>query len=87
MTYYIEHAPCGRSGRRFGLRNGEPFCWDQYLAMAFAQRTYRESLRDIEACLHSMQAFASARIERATLPRKPKWDNLPWQGKASAEKH
>jgi hypothetical protein len=29
-------------------------CWDQYLAMAFAQLTYRESLRDIEACLHSM---------------------------------
>ena len=29
-------------------------CWDQYLAMAFAQLTYRESLRDIEACLESM---------------------------------
>jgi hypothetical protein len=26
-------------------------CRDQYLAMAFAQLTYRESLRDIEACL------------------------------------
>ena len=25
-------------------------CWDQFLAMAFAQLTYRESLRDIEAC-------------------------------------
>jgi len=31
-------------------------CWDQYLAMAFAQLTYRESLRDIEACLRSMQS-------------------------------
>ena len=30
-------------------------CWDQYLAMAFAQLTYRESLRDIEACLRSVQ--------------------------------
>src|SRR6202795_1315773 len=30
-------------------------CWDQYLAMAFAQLTYRESLRDIEACLYSVQ--------------------------------
>lgn len=30
-------------------------CWDQFLAMAFAQLTYRESLRDIEACLRSMQ--------------------------------
>ena len=29
-------------------------CWDQYLAMAFAQLTYRESLRDIEACLRSL---------------------------------
>ncbi len=26
-------------------------CWDQYCCMAFAQLTYRESLRDIEACL------------------------------------
>ena len=29
-------------------------CWDQYLTMAFAQLTYRESLRDIEACLRSV---------------------------------
>ena len=29
--------------------------WDQYLAMAFAQLTYRESLRDIAACLRSVQ--------------------------------
>ena len=31
-------------------------CWNQFLAMAFAQLTYRESLRDIEACLGSMQS-------------------------------
>jgi len=30
-------------------------CWDQFLCMAFAQLTYRESLRDIEACLRSVQ--------------------------------
>ncbi len=30
-------------------------CWDQYLCMAFAQFTYRESLRDIEACLRSIR--------------------------------
>jgi IS4 transposase len=30
-------------------------CWDQYLCMAFAQLTYRESLRDIEACLRATQ--------------------------------
>jgi transposase len=29
-------------------------CWDQLLAMGFAQFTYRESLRDIEACLRSV---------------------------------
>jgi hypothetical protein len=28
--------------------------WDQFLAMGFAQFTYRESLRDIEACLRSV---------------------------------
>src|ERR1017187_4495663 len=32
----------------------EAFLRDQYLAMAFAQLTYRESLRDIEACLRSV---------------------------------
>src|SRR2546427_2440616 len=47
-------------------------CWDQYIAMAFAQFTYRESLRDIEACLRSMSSklyhmgFRS-RIARSTL--------------------
>src|SRR4030066_254382 len=30
-------------------------CWDQFLCMAFAQLTYRESLRDIEVCLRSAQ--------------------------------
>jgi hypothetical protein len=29
-------------------------CLDQFLALAFAQLTYRESLRDIETCLRSM---------------------------------
>ena len=29
-------------------------CWDQYLSMAFAQLTYREGLRDIEACLRAL---------------------------------
>ena len=30
-------------------------CLDQYYCMAFAQVTYRESLRDIEACLRAQQ--------------------------------
>ncbi len=29
-------------------------CWDQFLVMAFAQLTFRESLRDIETCLRAM---------------------------------
>ena len=29
-------------------------CWNQFLCMAFAQLTHRESLRDIEACLGSV---------------------------------
>ncbi len=47
-------------------------CWDQFLSMAFAQLTYRESLRDIEACLRSMRGklyhmgFRS-RVARSTL--------------------
>jgi len=31
-------------------------CLDQYLCMAFAQLTYRESLRDIEACLQAQKS-------------------------------
>lgn len=47
-------------------------CWDQYLAMAFAQLTYRESLRDIEACLRSMNGKLyhmgfRGRVARTTL--------------------
>jgi len=30
-------------------------CLDQYLCMAFAQLTYRESLRDIEVCLRAVE--------------------------------
>jgi len=49
-------------------------CWDQYLAMAFAQLTYRESLRDIEACLRSMQGKLyhlgfRGKVARSTLGR------------------
>jgi Domain of unknown function (DUF4372)/Transposase DDE domain len=47
-------------------------CWDQFLCMAFAQLTYRESLRDIEACLRAVQSKLyhlgiRARIARSTL--------------------
>jgi hypothetical protein len=44
-------------GRHHGDSNFRGFsCWDQLLAMAFAQLTYRESLRDIESCLRALQS-------------------------------
>jgi hypothetical protein len=56
-----------------GDSHGRGFsCWDQYLSMAFAQLTYRESLRDIEACLRSMSGKLyhigfRGRVARSTL--------------------
>jgi hypothetical protein len=55
-----------------GVRPRGFSCWDQYLSMAFAQLTYREGLRDIEACLRSLggklyhMGFHS-RVSRSTL--------------------
>ena len=40
---------------RGNYRTRDFSCRDQFLAMAFAQLTYRESLRDIETCLRSVQ--------------------------------
>ncbi len=47
-------------------------CLDQYLCMAFAQLTYRESLRDIEACLRAQadklyHMGIKGRVSRSTL--------------------
>jgi hypothetical protein len=47
-------------------------CMDQYFCMAFAQLTYRESLRDIEACLRSRKEKLyhlgiRGRVSRSTL--------------------
>jgi hypothetical protein len=54
----IDHAPIhefrrcvARYEADYRLRSFS--CWDQFLCMAFAQLTYRESLRDIEACLRA----------------------------------
>lgn len=44
-------------------------CLDQYLCMAFAQLTYRESLRDIEACLRSQAAKLYHMGFRSTVAR------------------
>lgn len=47
-------------------------CYDQFLCMAFAQLTYRESLRDIETCLRAMDpklyhAGIRGKVSRSTL--------------------
>jgi len=47
-------------------------CLDQFLCMAFAQLSYRESLRDIESCLRAMQnklyhMGIRARVSKSTL--------------------
>jgi hypothetical protein len=47
-------------------------CRDQFLCMAFAQLTFRESLRDIETCLRSVEsklyhAGFRSRVSRSTL--------------------
>jgi len=47
-------------------------CYDQFLCLAFAQLTYRESLRDIETCLRALQpklyhAGLRGRVARSTL--------------------
>ena len=55
----VEHLPHKEFQKCVARYRGDYYlksfsCWDQFLAMAFAQLTYRESLRDIEACLHSV---------------------------------
>jgi len=56
-------------------------CTDQFLCMAFAQLTYRESLRDIEACLRSMRSKLyhmgiRGQVSRSTLADAN--DNRDW---------
>jgi len=59
--------------RYSGERKVKSFsCLDQYLCMAFAQLTYRESLRDIEACLRAQDSKLyhmgiQSRVSRSTL--------------------
>src|SRR5271167_4814793 len=55
----MEHLPRYEFQKCVGRYQGDArlrgfSCWDQYLAMSFAQLTYRESLRDIEVCLGSI---------------------------------
>jgi hypothetical protein len=59
FSQLIEHLPSYEFQKCVARYRGDSYlrgfsCLDQYLAMAFAQLTYRESLRDIEACLRSV---------------------------------
>jgi len=73
MTHVSQHKFQTCVARYDGDRKASRFsCWDQYLCMAFAQLTYRESLRDIEACLRAVQpklyhVGIRARVARSTL--------------------
>jgi hypothetical protein len=55
LIHYLSHYDFQQCVRRYnGERKVQSFsCWDQFLCLAFAQFTYRESLRDIEACLRA----------------------------------
>src|SRR5438128_8395173 len=59
FSQLIEHLPNNDFQKCVSRYDGERYvknfsCWDQFLSMVFAQLTYRESLRDIEACLRSI---------------------------------
>ena len=53
LPLHVFHQCVDRYNGNFKVK--EFTCLDQYLCMAFAQLTYRESLRDIEACLHAQK--------------------------------
>jgi hypothetical protein len=59
FSQLIQHLPEKEFQKCVARHNGDSnfrgfSCWDQLLAMAFAQLTYRESLRDIESCLRAL---------------------------------
>jgi IS4 transposase len=74
VTEHLPRATFRRCVARYGgAHKVKSFsCLDQYLCMAFAQLTYRESLRDIEACLRAQQKKLyhmgiKSRVSRSTL--------------------
>jgi transposase len=78
-TYEFNHCV-----RRYGgnHRVRQFSCRDQFLCMAFAQLTYRQSLRDIETCLRSMShklyhAGFRATVARNTLAKAN--ENRDWR--------
>src|SRR6266478_650503 len=74
LVGHLSHDEFRRCVNRYqGNRGVRSFsCWDQFLAMAFAQLTFRESLRDLEDSLGALQpklyhlGFHAA-VKRSTL--------------------
>jgi len=58
LTDFIPYAEFRKCVERYGghYKVKSFSCWEQFLCMAFAELTYRESLRDIEACLRAGQS-------------------------------
>jgi Domain of unknown function (DUF4372)/Transposase DDE domain len=59
FSQLLEHLPDYEFQKCVARYSGDSYprgfsCLDQFLSMTFAQLTYRESLRDIEACLRSV---------------------------------
>lgn len=74
LISFLSHNEFNRCVARYGgNKSVRSFsCWDQFLTMAFAQLTYRESLRDIEVCLAAQHrklyhAGFSGPVKRSTL--------------------
>ena len=83
MDFLPTHAFNRCVGRYRGDHRVRRFsCRDQFLCMAFAQLTYRESLRDIETCLRAFRhklyhAGFRSRVARNTLARAN--ENRDWR--------
>lgn len=83
MDYLPKHEFRQCVARYDGNRRVRSFsCYDQFLCMAFAQLTFRESLRDIECCLRAFQSKLyhigiRGRIARSTLAEAN--ENRDWR--------
>ena len=92
LTEWIPHYTFRRIvARHRGHYKVQSFsCWDQFLCLAFAQLTYRESLRDIEVCLRSRSSQLyrlgiRGAVSRSTLAHAN--EHRPWQMYADLAAH
>ncbi len=95
FSQLMDHLPWDTFHRYVKRYNGNHkvksfFCAEQYRCMAFAQLTYRESLRDVESCLRAQQARLyhigiKSSVSRNTLANANKVRN--WQIYADFAQH